>query len=387
MFKKSWFGVLIALFVLAAAALPAAEEADEETVDVAVAASADVAVETAEMREDVDERVQEMLDMPAGVFDLEYDDDGNLVRLKIKGEAEVSTKMRGSRGDRQAREKAQREAKAAFSKFLNEQVVTTELEGEMFTIREKDGAESASRRDARKIARVNAVKELSETVFGAWMEVVEADGTDYREAGESARFREWSAKLTREQVSGEFAGVEDAGSWLTADGELAMVSVLAKPALIWENAGSPAEVEIKDLEMEPEWEEAFRDRPQWWLGGAGVAKVGGGGAAVAVGAAKLKGEPLYDRMHAPMAAELDAKRNFLKFFAGFRSNTVATDLESITETFADGEESTRIVDLFRKISEEKAGGVVKNMVRVGSWKSEDGKILYLAFTLGLDDLE
>ena len=131
MLKKTWLGLLAMIFVCSFAAR-AAEDA-----------AVDAGTETAEMKTEIDERTREILDMPAGVFDLEYDDNGNLVRLKVKGEADVSTSLRGSRGDRQAREKAQREAKASFSKFLNEQVVTMEGDSENYIIREKDGTESA----------------------------------------------------------------------------------------------------------------------------------------------------------------------------------------------------------------------------------------------------
>ena len=138
MLKKS-----IALILVAAFAFTSAARAEESAAEVSVQASTDVAVESAEMKEEIADRTDELLDMPVGLFDLEYDDEGNLVRLKIKGEAEVSTTLRGSRGDRQAREKATRDAKAAFSKFLNEQVVVMETEGEGFSMREKNGTESA----------------------------------------------------------------------------------------------------------------------------------------------------------------------------------------------------------------------------------------------------
>lgn len=138
MLKKSFAWMLIAVIAFAAAA-----RAEEVAAEAPIQASADVAVETAEMKEAIADRTDELLGMPVGIFDLEYNDDGGLARLKIKGEAEVSTTLRGSRGDRQAREKATRDAKAAFSKFLNEQVVVVEAEGEGFTMREKNGTESA----------------------------------------------------------------------------------------------------------------------------------------------------------------------------------------------------------------------------------------------------
>ena len=90
-----------------------------------------------------DDPVKEMLAAPAGVFDPEYDDDGILTRLKIKGEREVTTALRAARGDRLAREGADRNAKAAFVKFLKEEVSVRENEREEVIIVEKDGEEQA----------------------------------------------------------------------------------------------------------------------------------------------------------------------------------------------------------------------------------------------------
>jgi hypothetical protein len=101
-----------------------------------------MAQESAAMQADLDSKVQAMLNSPPGVFDLEYAD-GQLMRLKIKGEAEVSTALQGARADRQAREKAERSAKAAFSKFMNEEVTVVESDTEGFVIKGKDGQESA----------------------------------------------------------------------------------------------------------------------------------------------------------------------------------------------------------------------------------------------------
>ena len=100
------------------------------------------AQETAVMKAQLDAKQQALLNSPPGVFDVEYEG-GQLRRLKIKGEAEVPTSLKGARADRQAREKAERAAKAAFSKFLNEQVTVVESDTETFIIKEKDGTETA----------------------------------------------------------------------------------------------------------------------------------------------------------------------------------------------------------------------------------------------------
>lgn len=100
------------------------------------------AEERAAMKEQLNDKQQALLDSPIGVFDIE-NQDGQIVRLMIKGESEVPTTMQGARADRFAREKAERGAKAAFSKFLNEQVVVAESETEGVLIKRKDGTETS----------------------------------------------------------------------------------------------------------------------------------------------------------------------------------------------------------------------------------------------------
>ena len=100
------------------------------------------ATESVAIQQPLDAKAAALLSSPAGVFDVEIVD-GQIVRLKIKGEADVPTSMRGSRGDRYAREKANRDARAAFTKYLGENVIFSESEAEGITIQEKDGQESS----------------------------------------------------------------------------------------------------------------------------------------------------------------------------------------------------------------------------------------------------
>ncbi|WP_027187758.1 hypothetical protein [Desulfovibrio cuneatus] len=127
-----WFMQLVVCFgVVLGAGFAKAEEVP-----------ATVAEETAGMKQNVNSRMQELLNAPAGVFDVEFQE-GQLRRLKIKGEAEVSTALKGARGDRMAREKAQRAAKVSFTQFLNENVLVVESGSEGVMLKEKDGTETA----------------------------------------------------------------------------------------------------------------------------------------------------------------------------------------------------------------------------------------------------
>ncbi len=115
---------------------------------VAAQSSTDVAqAETAAMKAQLEGQRQALLDAPDGVFGVEYKD-GVLSRLKLKATMEVSTSLRGARADRMARENAMRKARAAFSTFLNSNVVFVESGNEGVQITEKDKVESAQYTEA-----------------------------------------------------------------------------------------------------------------------------------------------------------------------------------------------------------------------------------------------
>lgn len=98
--------------------------------------------ETAAMKQSLDAKAAALINAPSGVFDVEIVG-GEVVRLKIKGEADVPTSIRGTRGDRFAREKANRDARAYFTRFLGENVIFSESEMEGIVIQEKNGQESS----------------------------------------------------------------------------------------------------------------------------------------------------------------------------------------------------------------------------------------------------
>lgn len=100
------------------------------------------AEETAQLKQSLEDKAAALISSPAGVFDVEIVD-GQIVRLKIKGEGDVLTSMRASRADRYAREKANRDARAAFAKFLSENVIFSEAGAEGIAIEEKSGGETS----------------------------------------------------------------------------------------------------------------------------------------------------------------------------------------------------------------------------------------------------
>lgn len=156
--------------------------------------------EAGTMKTQSDAGQQALLDAPAGVFNVEYDESGSLARLKIKGETEVSATLKGVRADKQARERAERNAKAAFSKFLNENVVVVESDSEIFIIREKDGSESAEYLSA-SARSVNSLSHSFQRGLITLMDHVSGTGAERK----AVVVLGWSKKLTLASMQAEGA--------------------------------------------------------------------------------------------------------------------------------------------------------------------------------------
>lgn len=152
------------------------------------------------MKAQLTEKQQALIDAPTGVFDMEYDDGGALTRFKIKGEAEVPATLKGVRADRQARERAERNAKAAFSKFLNENVVVVESDSETFIIKEKDGTESAEYLSA-SAKSVNTMSNSFQRGLVTLLDHVQGTGVDRK----ALVVLGWSKKLTTASMQAQEA--------------------------------------------------------------------------------------------------------------------------------------------------------------------------------------
>ncbi len=112
--------------------------------------------ETQIMQEQLENMMIEYRSAPDGVFDVEYDDEGFVSRLKIKSTMEVSTSLSGSRADRMASESAMRKARAAFSTFLTSEVVFVETSNEIISIIEKNKVETGEYVEVSSSAIVTA---------------------------------------------------------------------------------------------------------------------------------------------------------------------------------------------------------------------------------------
>lgn len=251
------------------------------------------------------------------------------------------------------------------------------------------GSDSIAERDAMKRARLDAGKQLSEAIFGSAFSVDELAGESQVERDGLIRIREWAKRRTRETIEGEFKNAVEVGHWFTEDDHIAVVMAVAAPPLqIKPVLLDDAEEDIPDFpdwDVDPEWEYLLLSRPHLLRGGAVLYPDAGQLWAVGVGAAKLTGNSANDQINAPRAAEMDARRNLVRYLAGFSSKSSVDDIEEIGVFAAEnGIESSAIIESLQKLTQEKASGLVRNLRKGGSWKSEDRKLLYQVHVVPFD---
>jgi len=136
--------------------------------------------------------------------------------------------------------------------------------------------------------------------------------------------------------------------------------------------------------MDEAWRPAFRRYPQLLAGGATLHETDGRVYALAVGSAKTPAAGQSE--NARLVADADARRNLVKYLAGFklRADTVAVEETAVA---GDGESSELVKDVvaYLRKTEMKAGGAIPGMKPVGNWKSADGTRLYIAYVADVKD--
>lgn len=256
------------------------------------------------------------------------------------------------------------------------------------------GDDSVAERDAMKRARLEAGKAIAEAVFGSSFEVLEQEAESQIERDGIINMRQWASRRTRESIEGELQHAEEVGHWLTDDNHVAVVIAVSNQPLnasmqfgVSQTGDIPEMPEYPDWEVTPQWEYVLFSRPRLLKGGAIIYPDPDGIWAVGVGAAKLTGNPAHDQMNAPRAAEMDARRNIIKYLSGFSTQSNTEEIEEVAVIFAEnGLKSSSVVESLQKTTREKASGLVRGLRKVGSWKSMDRKLLYQVLIVELKEL-
>jgi hypothetical protein len=256
------------------------------------------------------------------------------------------------------------------------------------------GTDSLAERDALKRARLDAGKRLSETVFGSIFEINEDAGESQVERDGMVRLHEWSKTRTRENIEGELKQATEIGFWYTNDNHVAVVMAASSdPLHINITQGNEVDPEIPDFpdwNIDPEWEFVLLSYPRLLRGGAILYPSNGQLWCLGVGAAKLTGNKANDSINAPRAAEVDARRNIIRYLVGFSSKSQIEEIaEFETVFFENGQEYSSIVESLQRLTIEQASGFIRSLQKGGSWKSTDNKLLFQVHVtnIGLNYIE
>jgi hypothetical protein len=254
------------------------------------------------------------------------------------------------------------------------------------------GKGSLAEREALKLARVEANRALAETIFGSNMKILEREIDTALEKDGLVQFKKWSSTQTEETVSGQLRQAVEVGSWQTKDGYLASVMAVGFPALNLPDQAARVEAPVTvpdypDWEVEARWEYVLLNYPRLLHGGAIIFPESDSLWIIGVGAAKLRGDPAYDRINAPRMAEMDARKNILKYLDGFSVKGVSKAVEELENIIRDnGAEYLNVQESLERIARENSVGISRNVNQVGSWKSEDRAILFCLFTIKLEEI-
>ena len=243
------------------------------------------------------------------------------------------------------------------------------------------GSGSVAERDALRLAKLEAGKVLAESIFGSYVESLENTAQEQIERDGLIRMREWTSRRTRESIEGELRKASEIGYWLTNDDHVAVAMAISSVPLsvtaISNGSTSNVIPEYPDWEVEPPWEYVLLDNPRLLKGGVILYPEGTDMYAVAVGTAKLSGNVNNDRINAPRVAEMDARRQIIKYLVGFSVKGKTEAREEIELVMSEnGFESSKVIESLSKMGQEKASGMVRGMQKTGSWKSEDRSLLF-----------
>lgn len=246
---------------------------------------------------------------------------------------------------------------------------------------------------AAGIETVNGRKTMTETIFGSNFDVMEKEAESQIERDGIVQMRQWSSKRTRESIAGTLQQVAEVGHWVTDDDHVAVVMAVSNLPLESSLVVTipPADADLKipdypDWNVEPDWEYVLLTHPRLLKGGAILYPDSGEWWVIGVGAAKLTGNQANDQINAPRAAEMDARRNIIKYLVGFSSKSNTDSLEELQTVINDsGMESSTLIESLNKMTQERANGFIRNMRRVGLWKSEDRKLLYQVYVIDISN--
>ena len=227
--------------------------------------------------------------------------------------------------------------------------------------------------NARKVAEVNAHRELAKAIYGATRSGNEQLIAETTDRGGAERIREQFRSFSREEIEATLRRAEVAGSWYREGKRFIVVLVAVgnagNPLFAAKTAATGTALKFRNVHLAPKWREAFCSRPGILLGGAALYRDGGETCVLVVGRANLKDPRTAENKD--LVAHATAEHELVKFVTGLKlkaSKETQAEQVRITEdkktVFEDCKETFR--DDYRKRT--RLGPDVAIRRRLGSFR-------------------
>lgn len=248
-----------------------------------------------------------------------------------------------------------------------------------------DAGEDALR-EARAVARLDAGRALSETVFGSQVSTRAQSGEIVATGSGGDKLREWAKNTVTEQVEGAFKNAQLAGEWKTDDAHLGVAIIVGRPEpdLGTGKADNPEDAGVftaHRLDMPEEWQKVCARLPWIMEGGAAVIQNSNEFLLIVIESGKLQNNPVYDRTQLPVLVETKARTRAVRYLSGFSSSNTVLDSEEYN--FDSATDSALATDVLHKVARENSTGVVAGLRKIGTWQSADEGTAFTAFAVPL----
>ena len=287
-----------------------------------------------------------------------------------------------------------------FRRYLDEATVLWQGGGKTFVERDSwvalgvglaplkdDQGRTVADVDARTVARANANRELAKAIHGA-----NSSQTDSTKQTGTQRIVESFRSFSREEVESTLRGTEVVGSWYV-DGKryvAVMVGVGSSGNRLFEAQATTQQSGVKfyNVKLSSTWRSVFRSRPGILTGGASLYRQGNETLILVVGKGRAVNNDPESLSDLEISAEDNAATELVQFVNGLKvqaRDEVARQYTRLTQDEKTIYESVkRTVESIRT---EKVSGMPPTRIAVGSWESQDGKYVYLAFAVKVSDLQ
>jgi hypothetical protein len=246
-------------------------------------------------------------------------------------------------------------------------------------------------RDAKKAARSIAQKDLVGALSGVKRSAEEHSSMISDQSGGSARIREYFLTLSRQEIKATLQRAEVTGTWFMERNKFVAIMVAVgnpgNPLLEASSTKQTKDPGFSNVTVESPWREVFWSHTGILTGGASLYQQGNGVIIMAVGSARMTGDPV-NAIQRERVARAMASREVLQFVQGLQIR--AQDEARLTQVRLTAEEKTIFEstrEAFKSLVQEKVHGIVRMLKPVGSWHSKKGDYFYQAFVVRLAELQ